>query len=444
DRALTGPVMEEDEFNLAYSQRLRKIVTQYEIAWPKEQIIPDAAIADKIFEAAVELIAENGLFHMDTKRVVQFTRQEVIETAKTRPRELTLGEGKDAMVLRERTPDSAYPPAVFGNPGMVTEDMFIPITLSHAIEPTCNGIQPAVLQHAWGMDNKGGTPGELYCVVAESEYNRMVARLAGKPGMPFLEPDSATTPFATVASFMLRGYTKTGSHMPCHVFGDLKVSWERLNLAALAQLCGIPTWNGVLILVGAFARNAAEQSVAQLAGLLGLLSYTHGNDSVNAATDLQGQWSGRENLRATAAIDLALERNVHIPAGNHIEANAGACTEMACYEIAAQVLAYASSGVEFYWGAMPGKGMVLNGVTGMETRILGETAHAVAGIGPERANELLNKVLERYEGQLANAPKGKTFVECYDVATIKPSDEYLGIWASAKEGLSKIGISFKY
>jgi len=443
-RALTGPVMEEDDFNLEYSKRLRKIVKGYEIAWPKEQIIPDGATADKIFQAAVDLIAENGLFHMDTKRVVQFTREEVIETAATRRADLTLGEGKDAVVLRKRTPTSPNAPAVFGFPGIVTEDMVIPITLSHAIEPTCQGIQPAILQHAWGMDNKGGTPGELYVVVAESEYHRMVARIAGKPGMTFMEPDSATTPFATIASFMMRGYTTTGSHMPCHVFGDLKLSWERLNLAAFAQLCGIPTWNGVFVILGAYARNPAEQAVAQLSGLLGLLSYTHGHDCINSGSDLQGQWSGRENLRATAAIDLALERNLDVAVGNHIEGNAGACTEMVFYEIAAQVLTYAASGIEFYWGAGPSKGVTPNGSTGMETRMMGETAHAVAGIGPDRANELLNKVLGLYEGQLADAPKGKIFPECYDVTTVKPTAEYLQVFGKAKEQLSQLGIAFKY
>jgi methylamine--corrinoid protein Co-methyltransferase len=444
ERAFSGPIMEEDQFNLEYSKRLRKIVQDRGIDWPKEQVIPDGATADKIFEAAIDLIVENGIFHMDTKRVVQFTREEIVESAKHPREELTLGEGKDAVTIKLRTPSSPFPPVIFGFPGIVTEDMFIPITLSHAKEITCQGIQPAILQGSWGLENKSGTPGELYAVIAESEYDRMVARMAGKPGMPFVEPDSATTPFATIASFMLRGYTTTGTHMPCHVFGDLKLSWERLNLAAFAQLCGIPSWNGTFIMLGAFARNAAELAVAQLSGLLGLLSYTHGQDSINSGSDIQGQWSGRENMRASAAINMAIQRNMQVGVGNHIEANAGACTEMACYEIAAQVLAYASSGNEFYWGAAPSKGLVPNGTTGMETRILGETAHAVAGIEPSKANELLNKLLERYESKLADPPKGKVFAECYDVGAVKPTQEYVNLFARFKEDMGKLGICYSY
>lgn len=443
-RALTGPIMDEDEFNLKYSKTLRRLVKDYDISWPKEQIIPDDKTVSKIFQAATDLISENGIFHMDTKRVVSFTKEEVIEAAKTRPSELTLGEGKDAVTLRARTPLSPFHPAVFGFPALVTEDMYIPITLSHAKELTCEGIQPAILKNAWGMDNKAGTPGELYNVIAESEYSRIVARMAGKPGMPFMEPESATTPFATIASFYYRGYRDSGSHMPAHVFGDLKVSWERLNLCAFAQLCGIPTWNGTFIMLGTFARNAAEWAVANMAGLLGLLTYSHGSDCVSGASDMQGQWSARENLRATAALNLAISHNLFLPNGNHLEANAGACTEMAFYEIAALALACTSSGVSFFWGAGSSKGLVVNGSTGMETRMMGETAHAVPGIASDKANEILNQILAKYEDQLATPPKGKTFVECYDVASIQPTEEHLRVFAKAKEELSKMGVPFKY
>ncbi|MBN1315653.1 MAG: monomethylamine:corrinoid methyltransferase, partial [Anaerolineales bacterium] len=151
-RALSGPIMDEDDFNVKYSQRLRKLVKEYEIDWPKDQTIPDDDIADKIFQAGVDLIAENGIFHMDTKRVIQYSRDEIIETANTRPSELALGEGKDRVVMRARTPESSFPPAVFGWPGLVTEDMFVTISLSHAMEPTCLGLQPAIMKHAWGME----------------------------------------------------------------------------------------------------------------------------------------------------------------------------------------------------------------------------------------------------------------------------------------------------
>ena len=443
-RALTGPIMDEEDFNLKFSQRLRRLVKEYEIEWPKEQILPDGETADKIFRAAIEMICQNGIYHMDTKRVVHFTRDEVIETAHTRERQWSLGDGKDAVLFRERTPESTFAPVIVGFPGVVTEDMFVPITLSHAIEPTCQGIQPAIMQGAWGMQNKSGTPGELYTVLAESEYNRIVARLAGKPGMPFMEPDSATTPFATIASFYLRGYTATGCHMPTHVLGDLKLTWERLNLAAFAQLSGIPTWNGTSSLLGGFARNAAEWAVAHVGGLLGILSYTHGRQWVGGVSDIRGQWSPRENLRAGAAAYLATERNIHVPIGIHTEGNAGGCTHMYFFEEAAQILTYTSSGVEWFWGASPSKGVVPNSSSGMETRMLGETAMAVAGISSDRTNEILNGILAKYESQLKDPPKGKLFAECYDVETLKPTDEHLKVYAEAKEELNKVGINYKY
>jgi methylamine--corrinoid protein Co-methyltransferase len=48
-----------------------------------------------------------------------------------------------------------------------------------------------------------------------------------------------------------------------------------------------------------------------------------------------------------------------------------------------------------------------------------------------------------YEDKLLNPPKGKLFSECYDVAKIKPSSEWLGIYDKVKEDLKDFGIDFE-
>ena len=67
----------------------------------------------------------------------------------------------------------------------------------------------------------------------------------------------------------------------------------------------------------------------------------------------------------------------------------------------------------------------------------------MAGISLSDVNELMNPIFLTFEDKLENAPKGKSFQECYDLATVTPSDEYLKLYAEAKKELEDIGIPFK-
>ena len=78
-RSLTGPVMKSDDFDLAFAGRLRELVAQYEIKYDPEAFIIDDRTADAVFHAGVTLLADIGLYHMDTQRVVKFTEEEILE-----------------------------------------------------------------------------------------------------------------------------------------------------------------------------------------------------------------------------------------------------------------------------------------------------------------------------------------------------------------------------
>lgn len=49
----------------------------------------------------------------------------------------------------------------------------------------------------------------------------------------------------------------------------------------------------------------------------------------------------------------------------------------------------------------------------------------------------------KYEDNLENPPKGKKFVECYDLETVTPSKEFLDLYYKAKKEIEDIGIPFK-
>jgi methylamine--corrinoid protein Co-methyltransferase len=52
--------------------------------------------------------------------------------------------------------------------------------------------------------------------------------------------------------------------------------------------------------------------------------------------------------------------------------------------------------------------------------------------------------LAKYEDQIADAPKGKPFHECYDVRTARPMPWYLDMYRKVKDEIADMGVAFPY
>jgi methylamine--corrinoid protein Co-methyltransferase len=80
----------------------------------------------------------------------------------------------------------------------------------------------------------------------------------------------------------------------------------------------------------------------------------------------------------------------------------------------------------------------------MEGRICAEAAHATTRMGMSRkdANELVKRVLPKYEDKISEAPIGKTISECYDMERVKPTQEYLGLYEKMKKDVSSLGLDY--
>ena len=61
-----------------------------------------------------------------------------------------------------------------------------------------------------------------------------------------------------------------------------------------------------------------------------------------------------------------------------------------------------------------------------------------------QANEIVLKLLAKYQDQIADAPKGKPFQECYDVRTSRPIPWYLDMFKKVKDEIAAIGVEFPY
>jgi len=448
-RSLTGPVMKEQEFDMSFAKAIRGLVKRYPtIQYNPEQLIADDALADAVFEAGIDLLVEVGLYNRDTQRVIQFTRDEVVQIAKDvweGPREVSFGNGKDEAAVIYRTYEDPRPPTIWmGSAGMLsTEELYIPYMQSFIQEEQCQGCcGPAMLASYQGVENKAGTPGEVFCNLAEIKLTQEAARRAGKPDI-YIGQTSATSAGGLMAVCFPGALERYNTTIALHMMPEQKLDWSRLVLALSCEERGLMPWTSAISLIGALCRGATDSAITLVANLLGQLGYAHGKIATSGAMAMEGGISTLEALWAYSAAARASERHLGIPLGGCDQALAGAGTEMAFFEKTAQTLTYVASGAGWLWysGCNFGKGN--NPTTGLEARQVAETAYAVAGMKSAEANELIKKIYAKYEGQLKTPSEGKTFGELYDVQKLQPLPEYLDVYKRAKDELARLGVPYK-
>lgn len=139
----------------------------------------------------------------------------------------------------------------------------------------------------------------------------------------------------------------------------------------------------------------------------------------------------------------AVDRNTNLLLGNQYYTSAGPCTEMCLLEASAQAICDTASGREILSGCASAKGVAMDRTTAMESRMMAYASRAAAGVETEKVNAMLDKLVGLYEKDFRNAPKGKTFPECYDVFSLSPSDEYIEVFDGAIKTMEGLGFEFK-
>jgi hypothetical protein len=121
---------------------------------------------------------------------------------------------------------------------------------------------------------------------------------------------------------------------------------------------------------------------------------------------------------------------------------AGPNTKMFFYEAAAHLLCAVTSGAPSVQTPHPAKAVKVDGITPMEAKFGVEMGLAASKLNRGQANELVLRLLEKYETRIETAPGGSTYQECYDVTSGKPIEAYVRLYDEIKEELAGMGIPF--
>jgi methylamine--corrinoid protein Co-methyltransferase len=239
------------------------------------------------------------------------------------------------------------------------------------------------------------------------------------------------------------GMRQCDSH-ECSQLNELKV-----DMAALNMLSGwVENGNTIMIeqmpIFGGYCGGVEETAICDTATTLASFVLFNGNFHLDGPIHIRwGITTARETLQIAGHVAAAIDANTDLLLANQYYPVAGPCTEMCLLETAAQAICDTASGRELISGSAAAKGVAQDKTTGMEARIMGEAAIATAGMKIPEVNKILEKLVSGYEKNYAKAPAGKTFRECYDTKTVKPTAEYCKVYDGAVKVLKDLGLPIK-
>ncbi len=446
-RAETGPIMRESEFDKRFlPNKIMELVKEYEIKYnPQEPVPTDDNMADDLFEAGKQLILDVGILCTDTSRLIKFTDEEVKESLRAAPARAFVGSGRYLKeVVSRGVEDKTLPYLVSPPSGMpVSEDLATTIAQAFAQEELIEGYWTGTIQKLGGLPVKAGTPLEIRASRFEITSAMEGFRKAGKADLPLVGGMTGLTSAARIATLSPSCF-REGDCLTLSYVTEMKTDYR--TLTQIESVLGHGTVNlmmdGTPILRGIAGgpEGCAIALVAQEIECFLFGVHLSGGGAVDIMT---GTNTGRESAWASDLFEIAMSRNTHCLETCYHFAAAGPCTEMLLYEATAKTISAMTSGYEVLNIPNALAAGRENYLTPLEFRLSCEIAHANLGMKRQDANAVLNELLPKYESQIRNAPKGKSFTECMNLETLAPTHEWLNTYGKVKRELEEIGVAFE-
>ncbi len=185
ERAMKGPKLDEKVWDLSLFKKMTELTKRHELKHPGDGSFfnLDDGLVERAFRAGVDFLVEQGVYCLSTNRVVQFTEKEVLDAIKEAPKQITVGEGRDARVLSQKKVEGNEPlnhwPAHHAPFG---EDMAPLAVMNFARLPYVDYLQGFSFTKVDGREIYGVTM-EAYAARRQLSWMREGIRKAGRPGM---------------------------------------------------------------------------------------------------------------------------------------------------------------------------------------------------------------------------------------------------------------------
>jgi methylamine--corrinoid protein Co-methyltransferase len=436
DRCLQGPVVSEAKFDLEYvSQGIQKTLKKYDICLEKDRVVnQDDELADRLFEAAVDFLAECGIYCTSTGRVITFDREEILSIIKEAPAEVQIGGGTDTRLEYHREVEDSRPPLVIGGPvgSPYPEELLVPIMRSYIQEPVVDATTGGFLETVYGREIRTRSPLEILAAWEEVDLMLLAMKQAGRPGMPVLCPQMSISEIGFLST-VNRGGWRTGDLRSIAMVGELKTNYELLNRVAHTLRQDGPLHGFYNPVYGGLCGGSDGLALLLVAGIIAVnLVYMASSHATSPPHPFLANNTGREILSSLSIAIQALSRNTHLITSSLITPVSGPGTKSLFHECLAFATCITVSGVSHAFGVRSAAGVESTHFSGLEARFFGESAHAATRLDRGQAEEIVQRALAEYEAILDKRPIGKPFSEVYDVKKVQPTREWLNLYDQVK------------
>lgn len=447
DRMENGPVTLEADFDRKIiAQRCRELTKEYEIKFDRENLVnTDDAMADRCFQAGLQLATEAGVYCISNGRRLLWSRREIEETIKWAPTEVVIGAGHDRHTEYRRNVEDPRRPTIIGGPigQTLPEHLFLPIMQSYIQEPIIDTIINGTLETVYGRDPRTKSPWEILCGWHEAELSLAAAKRAGREGIAIGCVENACSDIPELSATSYGGFRPTDWHHIAMI-SELKTDYMLLNKLTHLVRTGSIVHSFYNAIYGGLAGGAEGVAIITTAGMILLqMVYMTTTHSMCPTHPFYLSNTAPEIIWAISLSVQGLSRNTPFMIDVLTSPVGGPCTKTVLYEAAAMATTATVSGAARLMGVRSTCGKFRGHASGLEARFNGEVGYATAGMSRQKANEIVKQIVPKYKDLLDKEPKGKMFPEAYDMRTLKPTDEWRRIYDEVKEELFALGIPFK-
>jgi len=446
DRVYSGPIVDEKKFDLQYvAHGVARVIREHDIKFDKGQIIQqDDQMIDRVFEASLDFLEQCGIYHKDSQRLITFSRSEIEQTLQAAPSQVTIGEGAGSRLMQTRQVEDPRPPQVSGGPigTPLSEDQYLPIMQSYWQEPIIDLVVPGCFSTIMKREIRANSPLEIVASWQEARLGREAAHLSGRPGIARMCVEMSITDAGHLSAISRGGFSPTDVHV-IPMISEMKTNNELLN-----KITHSHEQDGVILgfynpILGGLGGGPEGVAILITAGMMAL-HMIYLPDSVESCPThpFLSNSTHPDIMRAISASSATLARNTHLLTEFMTSPVSGPCTESLLYECVAMAAVASSCGASRVLGVRSGVGVVENHCTGLEARFNGEVAHAAAGLSRAEADEIVKKAVAKFEPVMDKKPTGLPFSKAYDLATLRPTDDWQGIYDRIKEEVYGWGLPF--
>lgn len=455
DRAYnTGPLKKMEKFDIELFRKATDLKKRFGVKFNSETPVPeDDDLADRVFQAGVELFLEVGVYNAGSERVIRFTRDEVEEALAELwklPDSIVIGEGSERRQLKKRKISDQAPPLTIGgfiednpNEGRDFVQMYKSVAQERLVDGIYYGPAPRTSE---GRQYSFHTPFEIRATRQAVMWLREATRAVGRPGLHLL--DASYSCLGTAISFDERDGLRKSDAVSIPTISELKVNDDLLNRVGITMEHGClrnPFWTAI---VGGFAGGPEGAVICSVASALNaLLVYqVAGAGYIMSSTilsnppvtsDPRTYWVRNMSLQALA-------RNTNLICGGGGSLAAGPGTEQQLWEIAGLASIISVAGGHIMHGPRKSKLVKANQGTGWESRWMTEVARATGSLKRSEVNDVVKYILNKFKDSISkeSAPEGYSFEELYNADTCEIKAEYLGKYHKVKQDLESWGLRF--